>query len=211
MRQTRCLMVAGGLAGINARGFVGVLCCNSHVFEIMIPTIPREGGVTLDGEGPCGKWMPRKMTHCARKSGHGGACKTSESMARAVERKAESVRVNGRRRYPETKRRWRQVYKLWRYGLTQEQFDRLLTVQENACGMCRELFAEGRPICVDHDHTCCPGEKVSCGKCVRGLLCRSCNTGLGHIERKSDLARVYLANFPARLLAQRGVAVSARI
>jgi hypothetical protein len=113
--------------------------------------------VTLDTEEPCGKWMPRKKTRCARKPGHGGPCKTSEAMALAVRRKAESVRVNGRRRYPETKRRWRQAYKLWRYGLTKEEFGRLLTAQKNACGMCREPFAEGSPICVDHDHICCPG------------------------------------------------------
>jgi hypothetical protein len=157
--------------------------------------------VALGTEEPCGKWMPRKKTRCARKPGHGGPCKTSEAMALAVKRQAESVRVNGRRRYPETRRRWRQAYKLWRYGLTQEQFGRLLEGQKNACGMCHEPFAEGSPICVDHDHTCCPGEKMSCGKCVRGLLCRSCNTALGHIERKSELARVYLAKCRARLVA----------
>lgn len=157
--------------------------------------------MTLDTKEPCGKWMPRKKAPCVRKAGHGGLCKTSEAMALAAKRQAEGVRVNGRRRYPETKRRWRQAYKLWRYGLTQEQFDVLLTAQENSCGMCHEPFAEGSPIYVDHDHACCPGEKMSCGKCVRGLLCRSCNTGLGRIERKFELASVYLANFPASLLA----------
>jgi hypothetical protein len=75
-------------------------------------TASRKGGVTLDSEEPCGKWMPRKKTRCARKPGHGGACKTSEAMALAVKRKAKSVRVNGRRRYPETKRRWRQTYRV---------------------------------------------------------------------------------------------------
>jgi hypothetical protein len=34
---------------------------------------------------------------------------------------------------------------------------------------------------VDHDHDCCSGR--SCGRCVRGLLCTSCNTGLGQLER----------------------------
>ena len=156
--------------------------------------------MTRDTKEPCGKWMPRKKAHCVRKAGHGGLCKTSEAMALAAKRQAESVRVNGKRRYPETMRRWRQAYKLWRYGLTEEQFGQFLTVQGNACGMCHRPFGDG-VIFIDHDHNCCDTEKSSCGKCVRGLLCLSCNTSLGHIERKSELARVYLANSPARLVA----------
>jgi hypothetical protein len=34
------------------------------------------------------------------------------------------------------------------------------------------------------------------GKCVRGLLDLSCNTALGHIERKGALARAYLDRPP---------------
>jgi len=43
---------------------------------------------------------------------------------------------------------------------------------------------------IDHDHSCCPGEK-SCGKCVRGTLCGSCNLGLGAF--KDDPARIVRA------------------
>lgn len=77
-----------------------------------------------------------------------------------------------------------------------EKFGQLLEVQEGSCGMCHGPFAEGGSIFVDHDHACRPGGKRSCGKCVRGLLCLTCNTALGHIERKSELARAYLANPP---------------
>jgi hypothetical protein len=87
-------------------------------------------------------------------------------------------------------------YKLTRYGLTQEQFDRLLEVQGYACAMCHTKFEEDQPIFIDHDHACCPDEKRSCGKCVRGLLDLSCNTALGHIERKGALARAYLDRPP---------------
>lgn len=41
-----------------------------------------------------------------------------------------------------------------------------------ACGAANRLS-------VDHNHQCCPGSN-SCGKCVRGLLCSSCNSTLGH-------------------------------
>ena len=140
----------------------------------------------------CGKWMPRKQTHCARTPNHGGPCATPESMQRARHRQAEWERVNGKRQYPATKRRFNQVYKLFRYGLTQDGFDSLLERQGYACGMCRQPFGDQQTICIDHDHNCCLDEKRSCGKCVRGLLCLSCNTALGQIERKYALAKAYL-------------------
>jgi len=148
----------------------------------------------------CGKWMSRKKTHCARTPGHGGSCKTPEAMARARQRFAERVAIHGRTVDPAAKRRWNQAHKLVRYGLTREQFDRLQEIQKNACAMCHTRFEEDQPIFIDHDHACCADEKSSCGKCVRGLLCLSCNTALGLIERKYELARVYLDSPPAQLV-----------
>ena len=122
-----------------------------------------------------------------------GDCRTAAAMADYRIRLTE--RRRGRRRDPAAaKRRYSLKYRLSRYGLTQEEFDRLLREQGHACAMCHTAFGEGQPIFIDHDHACCPDEKRSCGKCVRGLLCLSCNTALGHIERKYELARAYLAN-----------------
>jgi Recombination endonuclease VII len=101
---------------------------------------------------------------------------------------------------PAVRRKWNQAYKLARYGLTKELFDRLLETQEYACAMCYIGFEEGQLIFIDHDHACCSGERTSCGKCVRGLLCLSCNTALGHIERKYDLARAYLDSPPGEVV-----------
>lgn len=61
------------------------------------------------------------------------------------------------------------------YGLTADDEIRLLEAQGGVCAICRG----GRPLHVDHDHACCPRSLRSCGKCVRGLLCSSCNNGLG--------------------------------
>jgi hypothetical protein len=114
-------------------------------------------------------------------------------MERQRQRKSEHDRLHGRHREdPVVRRRWWLANKLARYGLTQEDFDGLLEFQGYACGMCRQAFEDGQVIFIDHDHACCPEEKRSCGRCVRGLLCLSCNTALGQIERKYDLARAYL-------------------
>lgn len=38
---------------------------------------------------------------------------------------------------------------------------------------------------VDHDHRCCPGS-FSCGLCVRGFLCQSCNLAIGLLQDNRD-------------------------
>jgi hypothetical protein len=101
----------------------------------------------------------------------------------------------------ESRKKSNRKYRISSYGLTQELFDLLLGAQQNACGMCHEPFDEGQLIHVDHDHACCQGKNRSCGACIRGLLCHTCNIALGYIERRYVMARAYLDSPPARLLA----------
>jgi hypothetical protein len=54
-----------------------------------------------------------------------------------------------------------------------------LEAQNGSCAICAATLAL-EDTRIDHDHACCP--KKSCGKCVRGLLCNSCNTGLGNFR-----------------------------
>ena len=104
------------------------------------------------------------------------------------------------RESPESRKKSNRKYRISSYGLTQELFNLLLDAQQNACGMCRKPFEEEQLIHVDHDHACCRGKNRSCGKCIRGLLCHTCNIALGHIERRYAMARAYLDSLPVQLL-----------
>jgi hypothetical protein len=151
-----------------------------------------------DEQKLCGKWMPRKKTTCARTFRHGGDCKTAELM----ERQRAYRRSHPHRQASESHKKSNRKARIANYGLTLEDFDRLLKAQQYACGMCHLPFKEGQRIHVDHDHACCKDKCRSCGKCVRGLLCHVCNIALGHIERRYALSRQYLENPPAQLDAR---------
>jgi hypothetical protein len=67
------------------------------------------------------------------------------------------------------------------YGITLEQYDELLTRQENKCAVCLKDASEFNVrLAVDHDHH--SGE-------VRGLLCRYCNHRLVGRHRDAGLLR----------------------
>lgn len=70
------------------------------------------------------------------------------------------------------------------YNITEEQYQAILEAQGGHCAICPRRPGRKR-LSVDHDHSCCPGPK-SCGKCVRGLLCSTCNKYLGHIRDDPD-------------------------
>ena len=67
-----------------------------------------------------------------------------------------------------------------KYGLTLEQYDEMLDAQGGACAICKAPPVN-TPLHVDHDHSCCPG-RITCGKCLRSLLCTYCNNFLGKLE-----------------------------
>lgn len=147
-------------------------------------------------EDLCGSWMPKAKATCARRPGHGGSCMSAANM----EGRREYRRLHPHRQTPEAKKKSARKSRITAYGLTQEQFDWLLEVQQFACAMCEAPLRDGQLIRVDHDHACCEEKNKSCGKCVRGLLCHTCNIALGYIERRLKSAQAYLNSPPARLL-----------
>jgi hypothetical protein len=77
-----------------------------------------------------------------------------------------------------------------KFNITIDQYEKMLRDQGGVCAICRQPCKMNRRLSVDHDHSCCPGKR-SCGRCVRGLLCANCNTGLGHLG--DDLDRLVAA------------------
>jgi hypothetical protein len=93
----------------------------------------------------------------------------------------------------EAARRWSAKHPDYRlsylYGLSPEGFAQMFAAQEGLCYLCGEvLSAATNKIQVDHDHSCCRGQR-SCGTCVRGLTCKHCNLGIGHFGDDPDRMR----------------------
>jgi len=80
------------------------------------------------------------------------------------------------------------------YGLKEGEYARLHIYQGGLCALCRRATGSSRRLSVDHDHA--TGE-------VRGLLCRPCNTLLGHARDKLAFFRrciSYLTFPPCRAM-----------
>jgi len=87
------------------------------------------------------------------------------------ERQREAERKHRLR--PESKKREREYYRKRAYGLSPVEIKDMWMNQGGACKICRkQIPIDDRNTHVDHDH--------ATGR-VRGLLCSSCNTGLGKL------------------------------
>lgn len=75
-----------------------------------------------------------------------------------------------------------------RYGLKPGQYEAMLIEQDNKCAACKCEFTGESPSrrpAFDHNHACCAKPtkpKGSCGKCLRGLICPTCNSVLGYVK-----------------------------
>lgn len=71
------------------------------------------------------------------------------------------------------------VRKTWlkqAYGITVEEYERMLEAQGGVCGICGKSGDE-KFLSVDHDHET---------NRIRGLACRNCNAGLGNFKDKIE-------------------------
>jgi hypothetical protein len=76
-----------------------------------------------------------------------------------------------------------------RYGLTVEQKQAMIDSQDGKCAICKLDLETTHNICVDHCHKT---------NKVRGILCRKCNLGIGHLNDSIDIlkaAQAYLKKY----------------
>lgn len=88
-----------------------------------------------------------------------------------AERVKEQLAERRAKNPEETKRKTRQYNLQCIHGITLEDFDVMLAKSGGRCELCKEIFQFTPQI--DHCHTT--------GK-IRGLLCKTCNTGLGKFQ-----------------------------
>jgi hypothetical protein len=88
-----------------------------------------------------------------------------------------------------------------RHGLTLAELDAMRQEQGGACAVCGFTG----PLVVDHDHNAAERDghdpAQGCRRCVRGLLCDYCNTGLGKFRDDPVLlnaAAAFLERFMLR-------------
>lgn len=62
----------------------------------------------------------------------------------------------------------------WRYSLSVEEM-----IELYSRGKCDICDATDRQLVIDHNHSCCPVEFGTCGRCNRGIVCAQCNRAMG--------------------------------
>lgn len=74
-----------------------------------------------------------------------------------------------------------------KHGITQQEKAGIAKAQ-GGCAICHRRAPGWLGWVVDHDRSCCPGER-SCPKCRRGVVCNWCNSAIGLAQDSPSLLR----------------------
>jgi hypothetical protein len=101
------------------------------------------------------------------------------------DRKAASERQKRHHAKPGNREKQANYVLLWKFGITLETYNEMLAKQDRRCAICRtdKPFGDSKRFerfPVDHCHE---------RNIIRGLLCNSCNNGLGRFKDDSKLLR----------------------
>lgn len=91
--------------------------------------------------------------------------------------------------HPEAKYRQSRKQGLLKLGWTPEIYDVVLAAQNGACAICKQPCKTGKKLAADHAHSSMKR---------RGLLCQTCNIGIGQFKDNSFLleaAAAYLRKY----------------
>lgn len=129
----------------------------------------------------------------------------------AVNNKRSNSKYHANKEYYSTQRGLsRKFGTIPRHKITVSRYEELVLAQKNRCAICHtdNPGTKGR-WAIDHDRTHCPGI-TSCEECIRGLLCSSCNAGLGmlgdnleSLERATSYLRAHEIYNPPKYLQER--------
>lgn len=132
----------------------------------------------------CGKEKPYYAKNMCKQ------CYNHEYSRKWAKDNPEKLKARKRRWYKKYKRELRDAKLRKLYGVSLEEYEEMLKIQNNVCAICGKPPRKGkRSLSVDHDH--------KTGK-VRGLLCNNCNLGLGKFQDNShitDRATDYLLKY----------------
>lgn len=117
-----------------------------------------------------------------------------EQVKRYYQKNRDKIRARAKKRYiarTDEQRRKRRIYfrkfaLAKRYGITEDDYKRILLEQRGTCALCDAVPSDERTgmLNVDHDHK---------RNVVRGLLCSQCNMALGRLgDTPSSLLRAFL-------------------
>lgn len=125
--------------------------------------------------------------------GHATICKICKEQSRAQWKTNNKEKWNAymreyRKEHPQSvkdKEQKRNRGLKCRYGITSDEYDKLLLSQIGVCAICRKLPASNRKLVVDHSHI--TNE-------VRGLLCDGCNVAIAIFDNPIlfEAAKKYL-------------------
>jgi len=89
---------------------------------------------------------------------------------------------------PDKRRAISRRHQVAKYGLSPEEYDNMVAAQKGCCLICGVTPTR---LHIDHDHTT---------DVVRGLLCNTCNAGLGQFKDSPDLLRAATKYVEERLV-----------
>lgn len=95
--------------------------------------------------------------------------------------------IEKKRQYDrEHKREYKKRHRAQRYGITVEEYNKMLEEQNGVCKIC----GSNEKLCIDHDHK--TGE-------VRAILCSKCNSAIGLMNEDTNLFEKAIAYLKKKL------------